>query len=200
MYPETAMARPYTLKRRAESQAETRQRIVDAAIALHRERGPAATSVSQVAALAGVQRNTLYAHFPDERSLLLACSGQTLERDPLPDAAEWATLPDRRQRLAVGLGAVYAWYGRNADLVGCVLRDAETHPPVREIVALRWAPAQADIEAVLGDGLRPTPRALLKLALAFGTWRTLVHDGGLAPEAAVAAMVDAIERAGLPAA
>jgi AcrR family transcriptional regulator len=196
MYPETAMARPYTLKRRAETRAETRQRIVDAAVALHRKIGPAATSISRIAAEAGVQRNTLYAHFPDERSLLLACSGQTLEQDPLPVAAEWRDEPNRRRRLEAGLAATYAWYGRNADLVGAVLRDAEIHPPVREIVALRWAPAQAAALEVLGDGLTPVARAVLGLALGFGTWRTLVHDGGLAPEAAVKAMVDAIDAAG----
>jgi len=190
------MARPYTLKRRAESQAETRQRIVDAAVALHTEIGPAATSFTRLAARAGVQRNTLYAHFPDERSLLLACSAQSLENDPLPSAADWRYLPDRHARLQAGLAAIYGWYGRNAALVGCVLRDAETHPLVAEIAALRWAPAMAAYEDALGDGLRPVPRALLKLALAFATWRSLTLDGGLAPEVAVAAMVAAIDGAG----
>ena len=69
------MARTYTLKRRAEQQAETRQRIVEAAVELHGSVGPALTTFSMVAERAGVQRHTLYAHFPDERSLYLACSG-----------------------------------------------------------------------------------------------------------------------------
>ena len=69
------MTRTYTLKRRAEQQAETRQRIVEAAVDLHGSVGPAATTFSMIAERAGVQRHTLYAHFPDERSLYLACSG-----------------------------------------------------------------------------------------------------------------------------
>ena len=69
------MARTYTLKRRAEQQAETRRRIVEAAVELHGSVGPALTTISMVAERAGVQRHTLYAHFPDERSLFLACSG-----------------------------------------------------------------------------------------------------------------------------
>ena len=79
------MTRTYTLRRRAEQQAETRRRIVEAAVDLHGSVGPASTTFSMIAERAGVQRHTLYAHFPDERSLLLACSGLAHERDPLPD-------------------------------------------------------------------------------------------------------------------
>ena len=86
------MARTYTLTRRAEQQAETRRRIVEAAVELHGSVGPALTSISMVAERAGVQRHTLYAHFPDERSLQLACSGLFAERAPLPDAETLAVL------------------------------------------------------------------------------------------------------------
>jgi AcrR family transcriptional regulator len=186
------MARTYTLKRRAEQQAETRQRIVEAAVALHGEIGPARTTFSLVAERAGVQRNTFYSHFPDERSLLLACSALSLERDPLPDAAAWRDIGDRVERLTAGISALYAWYGRNADLAGCVLRDAESHPLVREIVDLRWGPFHAAYDEVLGSGLAPAPRALLRLALGFFGWRSLVRDSALAPDEAVRTMVDAI--------
>jgi AcrR family transcriptional regulator len=192
MYNEITMARTYTLKRRAEAQAETRQRIVDAAVALHGELGPALTSMSAVAERAGVQRNTLYAHFPDERSLLLACSGASLERDPLPDASAWRGSRNREERLRTGLAAMYAWYERNEQLAGCVLRDAEFHPLVQEIAALRYAPTMRAIESALGEGLKPAPRALLRLALSYSTWRSLARDSGLAPDKAVATMVQAI--------
>src|SRR3712207_1888195 len=104
---EISMTRTYTLRKRAEQQAETRRRIVEAAVALHSSVGPALTTLSQVAERAGVQRHTLYAHFPDERSLYLACSGLTMERDPLPDAGAWGTIEDQRERLSVGLHAIY---------------------------------------------------------------------------------------------
>ena len=74
------MPRAYILKRRAEKQAETRRRIVEAAIELHGSIGPALTNFSMIAGRAGVQRHTLYAHFPDERSLFMACSGLHLDR------------------------------------------------------------------------------------------------------------------------
>ena len=112
---EIELARTYTLKRRAEQQAETRLKIVAAAVDLHGSVGPALTTFSMVAERAGVQRHTLYAHFADERSLMLACSGLALERDPLPDAEAWRAIEGRNERLRSGLGAVYGWYGRNAD-------------------------------------------------------------------------------------
>src|SRR4029079_2599012 len=114
------MTRSYTLKKRAESQAETRRRIVEAAGELPCTRGPAATSFSMVAERAGVQRHTLYAHFPDERSLLMACSGLVHERDPLPDPTPWRSIEDRYERLRVGLTAIYGWFERGADLAACV--------------------------------------------------------------------------------
>src|ERR1700752_1989668 len=116
------MTRTYPLKRRAEQQAETRQRIVEAAVELHCSIGPALTTVSMIAERAGVQRHTLYAHFPDERSLFMACSGLAMERGPLPDAVLWRAIEDRGERLRTGLAAVYAWFERNAKLAACVLR------------------------------------------------------------------------------
>src|SRR5215212_8188895 len=104
------MGRTYTLKRRAEQQAETRRRIVEAAVELHGSVGPAQTTFSMVAERAGVQRHTLYAHFPDERSLHQACSALFFERDPLPDAEPWRAITDPSERLRVGLRAIYDWY------------------------------------------------------------------------------------------
>jgi AcrR family transcriptional regulator len=189
------MARTYTLKRRAEQQAETRRRIVEAAVDLHSSVGPAQTTFSMVAERAGVQRHTLYAHFPDERSLFLACSGMAMERDPLPDAAPWRDIGDSRDRLRVGLAALYGWYGRNAELAACVLRDAEYHPLTKEIAEMRMAPFMAAYRDVLGATLSAKQRAMLQLALSFFTWRTLVRDGGLTQADAVAAMVQAIHGA-----
>jgi AcrR family transcriptional regulator len=187
------MTRTYTLKRRAEQQAKTRQRIVEAAVDLHGSIGPARTTISMVAERAGVQRHTFYAHFPDERSLNLACSGLTLERDPLPDTKPWQAIENPSERLRAGLRAIYDWYERNANLVACVLRDAEYHAPTREVAELRLGPPMAAYREVLGAKLNVKQRTLLRLALSFFTWRMLVREGGLKQGAAVAAMVQAID-------
>lgn len=186
------MTRTYTLGRRAEKQAETRQRIVEAAVELHGSVGPASTTFSMIAERAGVQRHTLYAHFPDERSLLMACSGYAMERDPLPDPAPWHAIEDRTERLRVGLDALYAWFERNAALTACVLRDAEAHALVKEVVELRMGSSLAECHEVLGAKLNGRQRALLHLAMSYFTWRTLVRESGLKTSAAVKAMVQAI--------
>lgn len=189
------MARSYTLKRRAEQQAETRQRIIEAAIDLHGTVGPARTSLSMVAERAGVQRNTLYAHFPDELSLALGCSGTHLERHPMPEAGAWKAVPAGTTRVRLGLEAVYVWYRENAALLACVLRDAEHHAPTREIAELRFAPTMAAWHEVLGDGLSGAQFALLHLALGFPTWRALVQDQGLSEADAAGLMAQAIAAA-----
>ena len=187
------MTRIYTLKRRAEQQAETRRRIVEATVDLHGSVGPALTTLSMVAERAGVQRHTLYAHFPDERSLYLACSGLAMERDPLPDAEPWRAIADQRERLRTGLRAIYGWYERNAALAACVLRDAEYHALTKEIIAMRIGPHMAAYHEVLGAKLSAKQRAVLALALSFFTWRTLAREGGLKQGAAVEAMVQAVD-------
>ena len=187
------MKRTYTLKRRAEQQADTRQRIVEATVDLHGSVGPGLTTISMIAERAGVQRHTVYAHFPDERSLYMACSGLAQERDPPPDAEAWRGIEDRHERLRVGLSALYGWYQRNAELIACVMRDAEFHQLTREIAALRFGPYMAACHEVLGAKLSVKQQAVLRLALSFFTWRTLVREGGLKQSAAVGAMIQAID-------
>jgi AcrR family transcriptional regulator len=180
------MARKYELKKRAERQEETRRRIVEAAIQLHRTKGPARTTFSDIAALAGVQRHTLYRHFPDERQIGLACSGLHFELNPPPDPADWAGIVDPGDRLRVGLEALYSWYERNEDMFTCVLRDAEVDPLTLELFELRGAEPMSRIRTALVDGLGRGKRrqAALDLALDFHAWRRLWSSGLEAGEAA----------------
>jgi AcrR family transcriptional regulator len=190
-----ATKRTYTLRRRAERQAETRQRIVEAAVDLHGTVGPARTTLTMIAERAGVQRHTLYAHFPEERDLFLACSAHSIERNPLPDPEPWRAIEDATQRLRAGLGALHGWYERNAALAAAVLRDAEVHALTREVVGIRIASVIERCAEVLGAGLAPPQVAMLRLAMSFHTWRTLVQDGGLDTAGAVEALARAIEGA-----
>jgi AcrR family transcriptional regulator len=189
------MSRTYTLKKRAEQQAETRQRIVEAAVDLHSSIGPATTTISMVAEKAGVQRHTVYAHFPDDRSLFMACSGMAQDRDPMPDADAWRSIADRNERLTAGLSAVYAWYERNAQLLACVLRDAEHHALTKETAELRFGQIIGAWHEVLGHKLNAKERAMLHLALSYFTWRSLVREAGIKSGAAVSVMVQAIDTA-----
>jgi AcrR family transcriptional regulator len=187
------MTRKYELKKRAERQEATRRRIVEAAVELHRTKGPTRTTFSDIAALAGVQRHTLYRYFPDERQMGLACSGHHFELNPPPDAAEWERIADPGERLRVGLEALYAWYERNDDMFSCVLRDAEADPLIRELFDLHCADAMARIAGVLSGSLGKGKRvrAAFDLALDFHAWRRLAQSG-LDPAGAAGLMADAV--------
>jgi AcrR family transcriptional regulator len=188
------MTRTYTLKKRAEQQAETRQRIVDAAVELHSTVGPLATTLSMIAEKAGVQRHTLYAHFPDERSIFQACSAEAHQRDPSPTADAWRDIADRTERLTAALTDVYGWYERNAQLLGNVMRDVERHPEVQELQK-RVAPVRKGWHDVLGEKLDAKQRTMLHIALSFFTWRTLTQQAGVKQAAAVTLMVEAVLKA-----
>jgi AcrR family transcriptional regulator len=139
-----------------------------------------------------VQRHTVYAHFPDEQALLMACSGLHLELDPPPDPADWEAVNDPAVRLTKALSALYAWYARNRELMGRVLRDAEHHAATRHAVVTRFAPRVQTIHESLASGLDARGTAALHLAMSFHTWRTLVTEAGMKPEAAVELMVGSV--------
>ncbi len=181
--------RPYRKRERARREQETRRRITEAALDLHRSVGPARTTVSDVAARAGVGRMTVYNHFPTDADLLASCSGHFAAGHPLPDIAAWRAIADPDARLAVALGELYAWYRETAETMGKVLRDAALIPALGEIMDRRWWPAvDAMVEALAGGrALRGTRardlRAALRVAVDLRTWETLT-GGGLDDRAA----------------
>ncbi len=203
MSTETETPRRYEKKLRAAQEQETRQRILEAALALHGTLGPARTTISAIAEQAGVRRATVYRHFPDERTLLLGCSGLARERNPLPDPAGWAGIADPGERLSAALDPLYAWYERSEPLLTVVLRDIEAVPVIGEIQAAGRLAYLDRVENDLakGWGVRGKAarrlRAALGLALDFHSWRTL-HARGLARADVIAVMASAVRAAATP--
>jgi AcrR family transcriptional regulator len=187
--PSTAK-RKYRKRRRAELEDETRLRITEAAVELHGSLGPAKTTISAVAKRAGVQRATVYRHFPDEEALFGACSAHWRAQHPLPDLAEWAAVADPSERLRIALTAIYAWYGEAEGMLEKTTRDAPVVPAMWPAVASMGAWfAEAVATIVRGRPKRGARRRRIEAAVghsvSFATWRSLVRDQGLSDSEAV---------------
>ena len=184
--------RPYKMHKRALDKERTRQRIVEATVELHGSVGPKHTSISAVAERAGVQRLTVYRHFPDEFALFSACSSHWLSQNPPPSASAWQRIADPTERTRAALVALYAYYRRTASMLTLVFRD------VAEVEALR-GPVQAfqDHMSVICEDLvaswqpkerRPTLLiATIAHAMAFSTWSSLSGLG--LPDRRIAGLV-----------
>jgi AcrR family transcriptional regulator len=180
----TDQSRPYRMRRRAVSQQQTRQRITESAVELHGTLGPSKTSMTAVAAHAGVRRSTLYRHFPDEAALFDACSAHWAASNPLPDLGVWLTIDDPDQRLQGALAELYSFYTRTEAMLENLLRDEPAIP----MVAARFAAFRGYFDAArdallsgreLRGPSRRRTRAALGHAVAFSTWRSLVREQGL---------------------
>lgn len=176
------MARSYTLARRAERVEETRRRIVAAAMALHGTLGPARTTISAVAEEAGVQRLTVYRHFPDEAALFRACSGQWIADHPPPDPARWTAEADPEARLRLALRELYTYFALTAAMWERVYRDGPMVPALRAPLAAWEEYLGRARDAIVdawraGRGQRGRLAVAVGHALAFTTWATLTRLG-----------------------
>jgi AcrR family transcriptional regulator len=194
--------RKYQLKKRADEMAETHRRITEAAIDLHGSVGPSRTTMSAVAKRAGVERRTLYRHFPNEANLFAACSSHYFAANPWPDLENWRALRDPQQRLERALDELYAYYERTEPMFSNVLRDAEIVEFARHAVAPLRAYLDEGAEIlIIGRGVRGRRRQLLagalRHALAFSTWRSL-STNAIARADAVRLMSALVERAATP--
>lgn len=188
------MTRKYQLKRRAEQQDETRQRIVEAAMNLHQTVGLTRTSITAVAQQAGVERLTVYRHFPDEQALFTACSSHYQALNPLPEPSDWMQIVAPETRLREALTEIYAYYQRTERMQIHLVHDLPDLPAmqflmepyiaylrqVRDGLAQGW-----DTQGRLHEKLC----AVLAHALDFRTWYAFAREQFLSEDEVVALMV-----------
>ena len=178
--------------------ADTRRRITRATVELHQTLGPARTSVSEIARRAGVDRVTVYRHFPDDAALFAACASDFRADNPLPDIARWSKLTDPRQRLRRGLRDLYDYYEQAEPMLANVIRDAEHMPALGAVGAPRrqWL---ARAEEQLAQGWQGNARQIrhaIAIALDFHTWQTLTRQRGLSRNQGIRLMLAMVEGAG----
>lgn len=191
--------RPYRQSKRAESQAETHRALARAAFELHESVGPAKATISAIAERAGVQRLTVYRHFPNDAAIFAACTAYSFEHDPPPNPEHWQAIASPELRLSTALDELYGYYGRHRQLFINLYRD-EAIPTVGKSLARREELLKRGV-AILAEGRTAGDRRLLIAALGhvldFQVWRSLTDGQGLDATAAKAlalAFVDAASR------
>lgn len=178
-----AQRRKYELKKRAERLDETRRRITEATVELHATVGPAATKISEIARRAGVERVTVYNHFPDDASLLTACSEHWRALHPAPDPSAWPAIADPGERLRTGLRELYAWYRETAPMMANLQRDAESLPALKAVLDGGLGAYLEAVRGILTEPLRAEGRsgervkAAAGAATSFHLWRSLSELG-----------------------
>jgi len=187
------------MRKRAQQVDETRQRIVEAAAELHTTVGPANTTVSALAEVAGVTRLTVYRHFPDEDELFNACRRHWIVRHPRPDPDVWRTLAPLEERARTALAGLYAWYGAHGEALYPIHRDF-TAMPASVQRSIRADDARTADALIDGSGLRGNARRRLRAAaghvIGYWTWRSLSIDQGLDHGDAVCLAVRLLTAAG----
>jgi AcrR family transcriptional regulator len=176
--------RPYKMKRRAELEARTRQRITESAVELHGTLGPARTSMKAVAEHAGVPRSTVYRHFPDDEALFGACSAHWATEHPPPDISLWEKIDDPDKRLDTGLAELYAYYREAGAMLDKCLRDEAAVPIVGRLMSAYHQLMEMIVEILMRRrGLRgkakDRTRAATAHAISFRTWQQLTGEAGL---------------------
>ena len=186
--------RTYQKKRRAEREAETRKRIVEAMVSLHRAVGPARTTVSAIAERAGVERLTVYRHFADETAMFQACSAHFASEVPGPDPAAWENVAEPAERLRAALLAFYDYYRRAEEMLVHVHRDLPELPALAAVLS-PWDEFVGRVREELLEGWEVQEPVLARLAAAIGhalrfeTWRSLARLDGLGDAEAADLMV-----------
>jgi AcrR family transcriptional regulator len=194
--------RRYRSDRRQAAAAETRRRIVEAAVVLHAEQGSMATSYAQLAQRADVAVPTVYKHFPDRAALMQSCTGHVFARSPALGPEMFQGLVTAEARLAALAKATYAVHRFQAPWMRWGVPEAAVMPELAKIMTGVLAKFHRLVVLALEPRFAAGPPAsliaLIKILLDFAAWRRLTEEAGLSQSAAaerVTAALTALLRA-----
>jgi AcrR family transcriptional regulator len=176
------------MQHRAALEAETRERIVRATVALHAEHGALATSYAMIAKRAKVAPQTVYNHFPDEDALFGACTGHVLRQAPPLDAEAFRRGRSAAARVRLLAQAVFAHHAFMAPWTRTGWHEARLIPALGDILARGDAALRELIAAAVVPDREPTA-AFVDAAfvlLDVPAWRELTRDRSSADAARIA--------------
>jgi AcrR family transcriptional regulator len=170
------------MAKRAEATAATRERIVVATVAAHRELGIQATSWEEIARRAGVGVGTVYRHFPSIEELLPACGEVVTATLNLPRDEEvarvFAGVRSRAARIDRLVDEVFGAYERGGPFIENVRRERG------ELVALEhWHQTiEEALDALAAEALDGAARdertlAVVRALIDLSTWNAFRARG-----------------------
>jgi AcrR family transcriptional regulator len=146
-------------------QPGARERLVVAAVELFTEQGYDATTVTQIAARAGVAKSTLFRYFPDKREIL-AAGQETLSQLLSAGIAEAPTAAAPLEAVAAGLVRVSDAMGQmNRDLGPRMKAAVAASSELQERDALKSVGLAAAMTTALMNRGVPEPTAQLAAEL-----------------------------------
>ena len=170
--------------RRASSAESTRERILDAAIALYSQRGIRATATGAVAARADVARATVLNHFGSADALASAAIEKIIRSLPVPTPAIFIGATSRADRLRRLVRALFTVYDKGEPWFTAFQSELASLDVLRQGEQRFWAqiaPLYADAMGPLARNRRA--RAAIATLTGPGTFSALKAAGLSAREA-----------------
>jgi len=176
------MPREYKMRKRADDWQKTRERILQATMQLHDEKGVAPTTFADIAKRAGLGQATLYRHFPTIGDLVRTCGGHVWKemRPPMAQAAEavFEGLSGTGRRLEKLVEEIDAFYCRGANRLGLAGRDRDLLPELDQFLGA----VEAGVAAYVAEALAPSkasPRTVevVNALMSFPVWRRFRQIG-----------------------
>jgi len=184
--------RTYTLRKRARAAEDTRQRIIAAAQALFAEAGYPNVSLDDIAARAGVSRQTIYVQFGAKNGVLRAVV-EHIEQAQFGDVqAGLQRTTDPVDSVRSGIGIQITFFSAHADLLRTFYAQAAHDPEVRalwqertrwRLDALRWLFDLIEREGQLAPGWSAGAAAdWIWSLISFQVYDMLVNERGWSPQ------------------
>jgi AcrR family transcriptional regulator len=188
--------RRYAQSRRADSAAATRAAIVDAAVAVYREKGIGGATMKAIADRADVSRGTILNHFGDADGLLDAVLERILASLELPDERILEGIIGRDDRIRAYVAAMVAFFRRSASWWQVFESELE-RPVVKARETEYWTALSRLQSAALGSDLAAD--ANLQTAIGavihpatMGSMLWQLEQGGVGPDRAARIVEDLV--------
>jgi len=175
---------------------EIRHQILDAALALHAERGILGTKPAEIAARANVALATYYKHFPSLGALVQACTTRGRELLPPPDPQTMRIdSRDLAGRIPMMVRTLFDYYQARELWLYTGRTEERFIPELQPALAGQRAAREAFVQTALAETGASRETAAVATALVdFWTWRTMRRDAGLTQEEVIHAVTITIQR------